>query len=209
MTVGKRVIERRLLIAAIIGFMLGTLWLVAIRYITWKSTTVHYHANFGLFINDQKDEFDSFTFYEEVQNCGSDEVNNPKTRAHMHDRNNHIVHVHDNGVTWGAFFANLDYVLGDNVLKTDKGTFIDGVGNQLTFILNGELVETIANRAIASEDKLLINYGHDDLPVLTSRYDSVSSDAHEYNQKNDPSTCAGSKPVSFGGRLRRAIGIGN
>ena len=62
--------NRKILSAAIIGFILGVVWFVAARYVTYKNTATHYHANFALYINGQPDKFDNFTFYEEVQSCG-------------------------------------------------------------------------------------------------------------------------------------------
>jgi hypothetical protein len=203
-------VDKRLTLALLAGFLLGTFWLVAVRFATYKSDNVHYHANFALYINGQREEFKSFTFYEEVASCGSDEKNNPKTRVHMHDNVNHVVHVHENGVAWGHFFANLDYTLGDNLVKTDGGTYQDGQdGNELTFILNGQEVGGIANRHISSEDTLLINYGKDSSDTMRQRYDGITKDASKFNTQNDPSSCSGSKELTFTERLKEAIGIGN
>lgn len=200
--------KNKTLLALVAGFVVGTVWLVGIRFVTYKNDHVHYHANFALYINGQRDEFNNFTFYEEVQSCGTDEHNDPKTRVHMHDNVNHTVHVHDNGATWGHFFANLGYTLGNDLIKTDSDGYIDGVSeNKLTFILNGKEEEAIANRTIQSEDALLISYGNEDSSVLNQRFGAITKDAGEYNQKNDPASCAGSKPLTTTERLKKAIGI--
>jgi hypothetical protein len=194
--------------AALLGFVVGTLWLVAVRFVTYKSDAVHYHANFALYINGQRDEFKSFTFYEEVAACNADEADNPKTRVHMHDQKPGLVHVHAPAVTWGQFFENLSYTLGDSLVKTDKGVFINGQdGNKLTFILNGHTVDAVANSVIKSEDRLLINYGQDDAAVLQQRYITVPNDAHKANTQADPASCSGSKPSSFSERLQQAVGL--
>lgn len=201
--------DKRILWSLLIGFVVGSLWLIAVRFVTYQSNNVHYHANFALYVDGQRQEFDNFTFYEEVQSCGSDEVNNPRTRVHMHDNINYVVHVHDNAATWGHFFANLGYTLGNNVIKTDEAVLADGEnGNELTFILNGEEVEAVSNMTIRSEDVLLVNYGQDDPATLQLRYDEITKDAAEYNGRNDPSACTGSKPLTFTERLKQAIGIG-
>lgn len=203
-------IKTRLALAVLLGFMLGTLWLIGIRFIMYKSDTVHYHANFALYINGQRDAFKSFTFYEEVQSCGSDEKNNPKNRVHMHDNVNHVAHVHEPGVTWGHFFANLGYTLGDSLIKTDNGAFLDAQnGNELTFILNDKTVNNIANEPIKSEDVLLVNYGKDSAQTLAQRYQNITQDAGAYNKRNDPSSCRGTKELTFSERLIRAIGLTN
>lgn len=205
----SRSISKGTALAVAAGFVIGVFWLVAIRFATYQSDTTHYHANFALYIDGQRDEFKSFTFYEEVQSCGSDEKNNPKTRVHMHDQVNYVTHVHEPGVTWGHFFANLGYTLGDNLIKNDKGVYVDGQsGKELTFILNGERTTTIANRHIGSEDTLLISYGDEADDTLQMRYDGITKDAAEYNRRNDPSSCSGSEELTFTERLKQAIGIG-
>jgi hypothetical protein len=204
-------IRRALLLATLIGFITGVIWLVAVRFITYKSNNVHYHANFALYINGQRDEFKSFTFYEEVESCGSDQVNNPKTRVHLHDQKNHVVHVHDNGATWGHFFANLGYGLSDKAVTTDQGVYVGGQNStEITYVLNGEKVDSVANRLIGNEDSLLIDVwvAKPGEPQPIRVMPEVPTDAKEYNQRNDPSSCAGSKPLTFGERLKKAIGLG-
>src|SRR3989344_6900954 len=122
----SKVSVKKWLIALAI-FLLGIVSFIAFRFATFNGNDdVHYHANFALFVNDQRDEFKNFTFYEEVSACSNEAKDNPKTRVHMHDQNNGLVHVHAHGVTWGQFFHNLGYVLGDSLVKTDDGVYING-----------------------------------------------------------------------------------
>src|SRR5687767_1251717 len=116
-------VSKRQLVRVLACFLVGMLWLLAIRFVLIAKIETHYHANFAVYVNGQREEFDNFSFYEEVQACGGDEINNPRTRVHMHDKVNHVVHVHDNAATWGHFFANLGYGLGSNYLKTGDGIF--------------------------------------------------------------------------------------
>src|SRR5690606_33041163 len=133
-----------------------------IRFVTYEDKRVHYHGNFALYVNGMRDEFKSSTFYEETQSCSADEIR-PKQRVHLHDQKPHVVHVHDEGSTWGHLFANLGYGLSGKSIQTDSGVFVDGQdGNQLTFILNGKEVSNVSNEVIQSEDVLLISYGKDD-----------------------------------------------
>jgi hypothetical protein len=71
--------------------------------------------------------------------------------------------------------------------------------------LNGKEVDGVTNRTIMSEDTLLINYGKDDAATLQKRYDGITQDADEYNKRNDPSSCTGTKPKTFSERLEQAI----
>ena len=201
-------LNKKLLVVAFAGFLIGVLWLAAIRFVTYKSDNVHVHANFALYINGQRDNFESFTFYEEVNACSDDQDDNPKHRVHMHENVNNIVHVHDHAVTWGNFFENLGYGLTDNSVANDEEVFVDGQdGNELKFILNGEEVSDIANRAIASEDTLLVSYGKDSGDALQQKFIDINKNAGEYNTKNDPASCSGGEELTFWTRVKKAFGF--
>ena len=198
------------LVLLITGFVLGVLALGAVRFVNIKDMSVHYHADFALYVNGQKDEFKSFTFYEEVQSCSADDANNVKAKAHMHDQKAGLVHVHAAGVTWGQFFNNLGYNLGDNVIETDDGVFADGQdGNKLTFMLNGQEVDAVANRVIGNTDRLLINYGKENDAALQANHNALPNEADKANSQNDPATCSGSHQLTFTDRLKKAISLEN
>lgn len=191
-------------------FVLGAATVVLIRFALIKDTSVHYHADFALYVNGQKDEFKSFTFYEEVQSCSANDHNNVKARAHMHDNKAGLVHVHDAGVTWGQFFNNLGYTIGDQVIETDDGIYIDGHdGRKLTYILNGQKVDAVANRVIGNTDKLLINYGTDDDAALSPIFNAMPQEADAANSQNDPAACSGGHSFTFTDRLKQALGLGH
>lgn len=201
----KKTLEKRIVSALLVGFLLGIAWFIGVRFALYQKDEVHYHANFAVYVNGEKEEFNSFAYYEEVQSCGADEAFNPRNRTHMHDDINHVVHVHDEAATWGHFFANLGFTLGDEVIDTDDQLYIDGQDGELSFILNGTEVSTIANQAIRSEDVLLINFGTDADETLQQRYNDITKDAAEYNLRDDPSACTGGKPATFTERLKAAI----
>lgn len=197
--------SKKTIIGFIAGLVLGVGLIVGLRYFNYKDPHVHYHANFALYINGQLDKFDNFTFYEEIQSCADEESDNPRTRVHLHNDEAQSIHIHDTAATWGHLFANLGYVLSDQVIKTDEGVFVDSDPDQLTFILNGKEVSSIANVVIGSEDVLLINYGTDDSATLSRRFDGITRDAATKNQQDDPATCSGSKPDSAGQKLKKSL----
>ena len=149
--------SRRIIIALISGILLGAFSLTALRFVTFQDKSVHYHANFALYINGQRDEFNSKTYYEETSACSADGVD-PRKRVHLHDQKSSVVTVHDKGATWGQLFTNLGYSLSNKSVETDKGIFTANDKSDLTFIFNGRRVETIANETISSEDTLVITY---------------------------------------------------
>lgn len=191
-------------LGVLIGFVLST----AVRFVWFQDTATHYHANFMLYIDGERDMFDSFAFYEEVAACSAHDSHDPKLRVHMHDHNPALVHVHADGVTWGHFFANLGYNLGRQSIETETGIYVDGQDdNELTFILNGQKVASPMNQVIRSEDKLLINYGTEDDAELQTRAAAIPDDAGEANTKPDPAACAGAHETSWLDRLKWAIGL--
>ena len=189
-------------------FLLGAFAFFALRFVTYRSDDVHYHANFALYVNGQKDEFKSFAFYEEVASCNAHDKDDVKGRVHLHDQNAGLVHIHADGVTWGQFFANLGYTLGNEVLATGSGTFVDGQdGKTLSFTLNGKAVRTIQDRVIKSTDRLLINYGNEEAAVLEERFRAVAQDADKANKTSDPSACSGQEEPALLQRLKGAAGF--
>jgi hypothetical protein len=202
----KKFTQKQLLSLGL-AFFLGIFWLFAMRFVLIDKKEVHYHANFAVFVDGERLPFDRFTFYEEIESCGGDDINNPKIRAHMHDKVNHVVHVHDNGATWGHFFANLSYVNGDTLFKTDSGTYVEDDTTEIRFLLNNEEVQTTANRHIGDEDVLLVSIGSPTDEDLQNQYEQITQDAAEYNEKDDPSSCSGGKPFTLGERLKATVGI--
>lgn len=173
-----------------LGFVVAFLLVFAARAVFLEDHTVHYHANFALYINEKQDKFENPFYYEEVLSCSGEEHNNPKLRAHMHDQTNHVAHVHEDGVTWGHFFANLGYGLTNDSITTKDGTFVDGEdGKKLTFFLNRQPIQSIANTAINSEDTLLIDYGNEN--EIDAKFSRVPQDSGQYNTKQDPASCSG------------------
>lgn len=202
----KSITKNQVIKAAII-IALTLFWIFAIRFVTISKEEIHYHANFAVFVDGERLPFDTFTFYEEIESCGGNGIDSPKIRAHMHDQIDHVVHVHDNGATWGHFFANLSYANGDTVFKTDSGTYVADEDKQIRFILNNKEVQTTANRTIGDEDVLLVSIGNPSDEDLQNQYDQIETDADFYNQNDDPSACSGGKPFTTAERFKSALNI--
>lgn len=197
-------------ILVLVGALAAALLLFGIRFASLKDTHVHYHANFALYVNGTRDPFENFNFYEEVASCGSNDLDNPKIRVHLHKPDNYVVHVHDHAVTWGHLLANLGYTLGNDLIKTNDGLFIDNQdGKKLQFILNGEPVPTAANRTIHDRDVMLITYGNEDATGVMAQYKTIKQDAKKYDETADPAACSGAEPLDFKERLKQTFLIGN
>lgn len=186
------------------GLLLGALIILGIRIATYQpEKKVHYHANFAVYTNGQREQFKNPAFYEDSAMCtgstdGEDEsVSDPHELAHMHDNVNSVVHVEAPAVTWGQFFANLGWTLGSTTLINDKGTVYQEQGaDKLHIILNNQDYTDlggIANRVIKDQDRLLVSYGDESDQTVMAQYRAVPSTAHHYDTVQDPSTCSGTQ----------------
>ncbi len=66
---------------------------------------------------------------------------------------------------------------------------------------------SLANRIIASEDVLLVNYGDQNQSKLESEYKDIPRDAHEQNLEQDPSACAGTTKPKLSERLKHVFNL--
>lgn len=188
----------------VLGLVLGSLLILGIRFITYMPETVHYHANFAVYINGQREQFKGMQFYEETEalSCSLEKVETPMGRAHMHGNVSNVVHIEDHLVTWGNFFQNLGWGLGDDYIKTtDKIYSVDGQ-DKLTFTLNGKKVDSVADLIVKDEDKLLISYGDSSVQELDKQYKSIQSTAHKYDIEKDPASCSGHKSTTTADRFQ-------
>lgn len=198
---------KKTLLLVAIGFVGGFVWLAGLRFFIAQPEETHYHSNFAVYINGEREEFDLPTYYEEVAACTTAYHDNPKGRVHMHGQINDVIHVHDQRVTYGNFFQNIGWGIGKNYLSTLDGTFVADDEHDLTFILNGEEIDSITNRVIGNLDKLLVSYGSASDEELQRQYETVADTAEETNKYQDPGSCGGLNGAghdSFGNKLKRA-----
>ncbi len=192
----------------IIGGLLGVLALGLVRFAAapWEAPT-HYHANWALFIEGERQDLSADRYMEEVEACVAEGRVQPSQRVHMHNNEDHVVHVHHEGVTWGHFLGNLGFGVGEDYLITDDGRrLFEEEGRALTFVVNGFPVGEIHDRLIDPGDRLVISYGSETAEeVLEEQFPRVESDAPRYDEEQDPAGCAGVQEETLGERLLRAF----
>ena len=185
--------------------MVGILLILGVRFITYQpEEETHYHANFAVYINGQREEFSSPFYYTELEEaCSEQQQITPHERAHMHDNVNDVVHVEDEAVTWGHFFQNISWAVDTKFIKTLDQLVLADDQSKVTFILNGKQVDGVNRLVIGNEDKLLVNYGDTSKSDLDKYYRSTASTAGKYNVTPDPASCgAGHTEPNFQDRLR-------
>jgi hypothetical protein len=189
---------------ASISFLVGLLVLAGIRFATYHpEEAIHYHANFAIYLNGQRELFKSPMYYTEIEDScsvGEKEVSTHE-RAHMHDNINDVVHVEDHAVTWGHFFQNLGWVVDKDVIRTDTQILLPDSNNKITFVLNDKPVDFLTNRVIGDTDRLLVNYGMANQQALQKVFKTVPATAAKYDTAQDPASCSGHKTTTTRDRL--------
>lgn len=186
------------------AFILGAIAILAVRFFTYRPEEIHYHANFAVVVNGQKERFMGMQYYEETAatTCSLKHIDSPMDRAHMHGSTNDVVHVEDHLVTWGNFFQNLGWGIGDDYLKTADKIYAAESQDKLTFMLNGKKIDSVANLIIKDEDKLLVSYGNSSDEQLQEQYAVIPGTAHKYDVENDPAGCGGHTPTTTSDKLK-------
>ncbi len=174
----------------LIGFIAGILWFGANRFFLYHSPETHYHANYAVYVDGNREEFKSFTYYEEVAACTTAFADNPKGRTHMHSKVNDVIHVHDKAVTYANFFENIDWTLGPNFVRTADGLVSGSEEKSWVFMLNGQKVDRVDNVVIGDQDKLLVSYGAPDTDYQ-GQYNKIENKAEQVDATADPSSCSG------------------
>lgn len=190
----------------IAGLLLGALVLLAIRFATYNPVRVHYHANFAVYLNGQREQFKGTQYYEEEGTmCSKQEIVTPMSRSHMHDNVNNVVHVEDQAVTWGNFFQSLGWNIGPDFIETPNGQMYTDSGNAvLHIIVDGQDytgLGGIDNMVIKDQSRVLVSYGDISDEQLQQEYKSVPSTAKHYDETRDPAGCAGSEKTTVSDRL--------
>ncbi|HSG50454.1 MAG TPA: hypothetical protein VLA43_21680 [Longimicrobiales bacterium] len=179
----------------LLPFLAGAAALGAVRFAAAPlNHTTHHHANWAIFVEGERVDLSGDRFMEEIGACSASyEGILPEQRVHLHENNPDVVHVHHDGATWGHLMANLDMALGDDFLNLATGErYAARDSLSVVFVLNGLAVPSVHNRVIGSGDRLLVSVTRASPgEVLASEYPQVASNAPEYNEMMDPSSCTG------------------
>lgn len=191
------------------AFVAGILALAAARFLfAAPEPATHHHANFALFVDGDRVDLSADRYMEDVGACSLEPgVVTPRERVHMHANEDHVVHVHHPGVSWGHFFQNLGMSLGSDYLVLDDGRMLasDSI-RTLKFVLNGQPVGALAGEAIRSGDRALISFGPAPVAqILETQFPQVAEDARDYNEESDPATCRGHGEAGTLERVRAAF----
>jgi len=191
------------------GILLGVTAVTLLRFFFMPGQEVtHFHANFALFILGQRVDLSDDKYMEDVQGCKPEYIKiTPEERTHMHENNHDVVHVHDDGVTWGHFMSNIGFAFGPTYLITDDQKIYRNTGSTtVKYVINGVQVDNPFNKLIQSEDRLVISYGSESVEqVMNDQFSVVASDAHVHNEHPDPGSCSGEIQLGGWDRLKKSL----
>lgn len=191
-----------------VGLVVGAAAILAVRFFTYQPAHVHYHANFAVYLNGQREQFKSPLYYQEIAggSCTADPNEmTPLERAHMHDNVNDVVHVHDHAVTWGNFFENLRWAVNDKVISAPENVYVADDTYKITFILNGHVLQDVSGEVIHDRDRLLVDYGNTPDATLQKEFAGVARTAVKYDTGHDPAACNADTPPTFSERLHHLL----
>ncbi len=141
---------------------------------------VHWHADFALFTNGTKFDFNKPEYI-------STESDEKSDAAHIHDPRHTVIHVHLEQTTWSEFLSSLGMKLQDpsqlSTVAQTQLTLADGTvlkqsdTNTFKFFVNGVRVDGIAAMDISDLDRVLISYGPESEDEARAQFDTVSDEA--------------------------------
>lgn len=158
------------------GLVTAGLTLVYLRSIvrSQPEPAFHEHADFALFLNGRQFDFSKEEYMSNVP-CSitragkvpvalaHGETETVRDYVHLHDRIGSVVHVHKKGITWHDFFHSLEMDFSDSLFVDDQGNrYENSDTHSFRFVVNGEEVQSLADREIRDLDQVLITYGRRD-----------------------------------------------
>lgn len=190
------------------GLLLGATVILGIRFLTYHEESIHYHANFAVYINGQREAFKNKIYYTETA-CTLETEITPMERAHMHDGINDVVHVEDHAVTWGQFFENLGWYVGpDFIQQSDDTLYKADDTSKLNVLINGQDytgLGALTNMVIHDKDKVLVSYGAENQKDLETQFRTIASTATKYDTAQDPASCSSNHKTTLKDRLKHLL----
>lgn len=96
-----------------------------------KPEPIHIHAGFQVYKDEKLQNFSDFKYMHEMP-CTVDgkpvenaHVDEQLEKAHLHDQNGDVVHVHRKGATWRDLFVNIKYPISENAVAYSNGQKVE------------------------------------------------------------------------------------
>ena len=135
---------------------------------------VHVHADFQMFIGDERIRFTDAEYQSAVGHKLHDSI-------HFHDGSDEVIHRHEGGITLANFFDSLGLTLTDTcVTLSDTVAHCTDKNSELRLMVNGTRVTDITHYILTDNDRILLYYGNPQNSHLTDYMSGVTDLACMY-----------------------------
>lgn len=124
---------KKVLIVLLALISIGTIVTVILPQTILKAKAVHYHAGFLVYKDGKLQDFSDFKYMHEKP-CTSDgkpiEDPNPDEqmeKAHLHDNDGDVAHVHREKARWKDLFQNIKYPIDPTITAYVNGQKVDDI----------------------------------------------------------------------------------
>jgi hypothetical protein len=172
--------KRKELLACAVGIIIGGLLVYVWQFATTPATdpydtAYHIHADFKIYIGDEKIDLSSDEYMTTAMQELSDHV-------HLHDNNGDVEHVHLEGVTFSEFLGTIKISLTNDCLIYSNETYCSNEKRRLWLFVNDALyTDSIESYIPADSDQILVYYGNASSDQIQSFLDSVTDNACLYS----------------------------
>jgi hypothetical protein len=143
--------------------------------ITQPYEEYHVHADFLIYLNDEKVDLSGDAF----MTTSEQELHDG---AHLHDGNGEVLHLHQAGVTFSEFLASLGITLSNDCLTIDGEEYCTDDQRQLGLYVNYEPYPgDITAYEPLDDDSILLYFGEYDETKITAYMNEVKDDACYYS----------------------------
>lgn len=153
---------------------------------TSDETKVHIHADFQMYIGDERVRFTDATYQ-------SDTTNIHHSQIHFHDGNDDVIHRHAENVTLVEFFKSIGITITNKCLTLTNGTdYCSNEKDTLQLYVNSVPELNIEKYIFNEEDRILLYYGNPQNANLELLKSGITDEACLYSgtcrERGDPPT---------------------
>jgi hypothetical protein len=138
---------------------------------TYYDDEVHVHADFLIYIDDQKMDLTSEKYQSSTKQILHKNV-------HLHDGDDNVVHRHAEGITFAEFLASVGFTLTNECLTNDEGTSYCSNNDKVLSLFVNKVPKTIITEYIPQEeDQVLLYFGTRDNQKLSEYQNSITDES--------------------------------
>ena len=166
-------------LAFALGFILSVVGLYFYQNLENISTSlsdeVHIHADFAIYINNERMDLTDNRYQSYSGHVLSEGV-------HLHDNEDKVIHVHAEDISLMDFLETLDIYMSKTCLTLDTGNnYCEDDRYVLELYVNKEIVENINDYEPKDEDQIMIYYGLVDNVKINQYLNSLTNDSCIYS----------------------------